>query len=40
MGQTKSPGAALDERTGSTAALDTKSRQLDWLINNAICTGC
>ncbi|MDE4915204.1 hypothetical protein PQI07_31900 [Methylobacterium sp. 092160098-2] len=40
VGQTKTPGAALDERAGSTAALDAKSRQLDWLINNAICTGC
>lgn len=40
VGQTKPPGAALDERAGSTAALDAKSRQLDWLINNAICSGC
>ncbi|MDE4915249.1 hypothetical protein PQI07_32200 [Methylobacterium sp. 092160098-2] len=40
VGQTKPAGAALDERAGSTAALDARSRQLDWLINNAICTGC
>jgi hypothetical protein len=40
VGQTKSPDAALDERGGSASALDAKRRQLDWMINGAICTGC
>src|SRR4051812_30692549 len=37
VGQTKPPGASLDERHGTTPALDANSHRLDWLIRTSIC---
>ena len=39
-GTTKPGGSALDGRSGTTAALDRKSRALHNLIATSICTGC
>lgn len=40
VGQTKPRGSSLDVRGGTTRALDERSRRLNWLINNSICSGC
>ena len=40
VGQTKPRGSSVDARGGTTRVLDEKSRRLNWLINNSICSGC
>lgn len=39
-GTTKPPGAALDDRRGSSMALVAIDMRLDRLVRTAICTGC
>jgi hypothetical protein len=40
VGATKPPGAALDDRQGTTPSLDADSHRVRQLIRSSICRGC